>query len=343
LVLAFVLAGVIIAVSGANPFSAYSEMWHGALTGNGPRTTINRAIPIVGMALAISIPFRAGIFNLGGEGQMVVGGFAAAITAVNMPGPGPIVLVVSFLAGAAAGAFWALIPALAQTRLQLPILISSLLINEPARALTSWLTKNVFADKKATSISTATIPTDTRVPAVSWVTGASTTLFVILALVVLMGLINARTAPGYQSLISGVNLRFARYGGVPVERQTIITMVTGGAIAGVVGAHLVLGQAFRFVDGDLPGTGFAWTGLLVCLLAVNRPWPILIAGVFFSALQVGGLAMQREAGVSAQLAQVLQAIVILALALRFAFVRRRARVSGEPAEATAALVDTGVT
>jgi simple sugar transport system permease protein len=321
---------VIIAVSGASPFTAYSEMWSGAVTGNGPRTLVNRAIPIVGMGLAISIPFRAGIVHIGAEGSMVVGGFTSSLIAINMGGPGALVIIVSFLAGAAAGAVWALIPALAQTKLHLPILISGLLLNEPARALTSYLTKNYFADPSATSTSTRPIPPAAQIPSLDLVLDASATLLLVLALVITLSLFNNRTAPGYESFISGLNLRFSRYGGVAVDRQTIVTMIAGGAVAGMVGTHLVLGQAFRFVDGDLPGTGFAWTGLLVCLLARNRAWPILAAGVFFAALQVGGLAMQRNAGVSAQLAQVLQAVVILALALQVTFVRRR-RGSGRDA------------
>lgn len=322
IVLAILVAGVIIAVSGANPITAYTEIWNGAVTGNGPRTLINRAIPIVGLGLAVSIPFRAGIINIGIEGSMVVGGFAASLVAINLDAPGAIVMVVSFLAGAAAGALWSLLPALAQTELQLPILISGLLLNEPARALTSYLTKNYFADPAATSTSTRQIPAPARIPSVGWVLDASATLFVVVALVVLIALFNNRTAPGYQNYMSGLNLRFSRYGGVHAKRQILLSMVTGGAIAGVVGAHLVLGQAFRFVDGDLPGTGFAWTGLLVCLLAANRAVPILVAGVLFAGLQVGGLAMQRNAGVSSQVAQVIQAVLILALAMRVVIIRR---------------------
>lgn len=323
LVLAFVVVALIILVSGANPLTAYSEMWSGATSGSGPRTVVNRAIPIVGMALAISIPFRMGIINLGGEGQMVIGGFTGAVVAINLPGPGPLVIPVAFAAGAAAGALWALLPALGQTWLQLPILISSLLLNAPARALSSYLTKYYFADPAATSTATVVIPLDNRVPTPDWLSGASLTALFVLALVIALGLYNNRTVGGYESLMSGLNLQFARYGGVDASRQTILAMTAGGAIAGAIGTHLVLGQAFRFVDGDLAGTGFAWTGLLVTLLAMHRAWPILAAGLFFAGLQVGGLAMQRTAGVSWQLAQVLQAVVILALAMRIVLVRGR--------------------
>jgi ABC-type uncharacterized transport system permease subunit len=343
LVVAFVVVGVIILVSGTNPFTAYSEMWNGATSGSGPKTVVNRAIPIVGMALAISIPFRMGIINLGAEGQMVLGGLAATLTAIHMPGPGPVVIVVAFAAGAAAGMAWSLLPAFGQVKLALPILITSLLLNTPAKALASYLVKYYFGDPAATSTATVPIPADTHIPAPDWLGGASlTSIFVVLA-VVAIWLYNSRTVPGYESHVSGINLRFSRYGGVDVARQTVLGMVTGGAIAGAVGAHLVLGQAFRFVDNDLAGTGFAWTGLLVTLLALHRPWPILAAGVFFAGLQVGGLAMQRSANVSWQLAQVLQAAVILALALRIVLVRRPSRVETDetdPADGSGGLADT---
>jgi ABC-type uncharacterized transport system permease subunit len=323
LIIAFLVVALIIAVTGSNPLEAYLEIWRGAATGSGPRTTINRAIPIVGMAIALSLPFRAGIVSLGGEGQLVLGGLAASLVAIHLPGPGPLVIAVAMLAGAGAGMLWAALPALGQAHLQLPILITSLLLNAPARALSSYIVKYYFSDPSATSTTTVAIPAETHIPTSSLVYGASLSAVLVLVLVILVSLRNSRTVSGYEGFISGVNLRFSRYGGVEVRRQMILTMLASGAIAGAVGAHLVLGQAFRFVDGDLARTGFAWTGLLVTLLAAHRAWPILVAGMFFAALQVGGLAMQRTAGVSWQLAQVLQAIVILALVMRIVLLRPR--------------------
>jgi simple sugar transport system permease protein len=169
------------------------------------------------------------------------------------------------------------------------------------------------------------LPEPTRLPTLGFLSGATASALGIAVIVIALRLFNKRSAPGYQSHISGINLRFAKYGGVDATRQTIASMCAGGAVAGLVGAHMIMGQSGRFVDGDLVGTGFAWTGLLVTLLALHRAVPILVAGLFFAALQVGGLAMQRNAGVSWQLAQVLQAIVILALVMRVApnFVGRK--------------------
>ncbi|MFP5489614.1 MAG: ABC transporter permease subunit, partial [Acidimicrobiia bacterium] len=212
LFLAFVVVALVIWVSGANPITAYSEMWAGATSGSGPKTVVNRAIPIVGMALAISIPFRMGIINLGAEGQMVLGGFAATITAIHLPGPGPLVIVAAFVAGAAAGMLWSLLPAFGQTHLQLPILISSLLLNAPARALASYLVQYFFRDPTATSTATVVIPPETKMPTPDLLGGASLTSLFVVVVVVAMWLYNTRTVSGYESHVSGINLRFSRYG-----------------------------------------------------------------------------------------------------------------------------------
>jgi simple sugar transport system permease protein len=119
-------------------------------------------------------------------------------------------------------------------------------------------------------------------------------------------------------------------------------MAASGAIAGLVGTHLVVGETFRFLDGDLVVTGFAWTGLLVTLLALHRPGPIAVAGFFFAALQIGGLAMQRNVNVPWQLAQVIQAVVIVLLAGRFVVGRRASRRSeAETLVSETELVKTG--
>lgn len=330
LLLAVALTTVVLAVTGTSPSAAFGEIWRGATTGNGPRTVADRATPIIGMALAVSLPLRTGTINLGVEGQMIVGGWCAAVVGINLGAPQPVLLVACFAGGAAGGALWAAIPALTQVRLQVPILISSLLLNTPARALTSWLTDNVVADPAATSISTAKLPDAARVPTLGWFAGASASAVVVAAVALAIAVYNSRTAPGYQSLMTGLNQRFARYGGVGVERQTLVTMLASGGVAGLVGAHLVAGQAGRFVDGDLSGTGFAWTGLLVCLLGASRVLPMLAGGAFIAFLQTGGQSMERKLGVSQQLTQMLLATVILAIAVRVAFPSFLRRKRDEP-------------
>lgn len=334
--LAFAIGALMIAVTGNSPVEAYTAMFQGAVQGSGLRNTIARSLPIIAMALALSIPFRAGFINLGGEGQMVVGGLAGTLVAIELDGPRLLVVLAALAAGALVGALWAGLAAVGQTWLQLPILITSLLLNYPARALTGYLVRFPFADPTVTSSSTVTVPVTGQIPKLPLFGGVSAFALVVLGLVVAIGVMNRRTVPGYESAMTGGNSRFSRYGGVDVTSQTIGVMLVSGAIAGATGTYLVIGEIMRFMDGDLVAAGFAWTGLMVTLLAAHRPGAILLAGAFFAVLQSGGLAMQRTTEVPWQLAQVIQAVVIVALVSRFAFDLRR---RGEPAEADPHLPD----
>ena len=329
---AFSLGAVIILATGDAPLAAFSEMLTGAFTGAGLRNTLGRSIPIVGMALAVSLAFRAGILNLGGEGQMLTGALAGTMIAITVPGPGYLVVPLAVTGGALVGALWALLPALGQTHLQVPLLITSLLLNYVARAGTGYLVRFPFGEPGAPFATTVGVPETARIPKMDLFGSGriSISLLVVLALVVLLSLGYKRTVVGYESEMIGLSGPFSRYGGVDVRKHTIVIMLLAGAIGGAMGTHLVIGETYRYVDADMIAqTGFAWTGLMVALLAFNRPWPILAAGVFFAGLQIGGFAMERSTGVSWQLAQVVQALVIVALVSRFALTRRRRRTVAE--------------
>jgi simple sugar transport system permease protein len=337
LLFAFALAAAIVAVTGGDPLAAGQEMVTGAVTGSGLRNTLGRAIPIVGMALAVSVAFRSGIINLGGEGQMVIGGLAGTIVAIYVPGPGIVIIPLAMLTGAVVGALWALLPAYGQTRLRLPILITSLLLNYVARAITGYLVRFPLSDVSVTLATTRQVPESARMPKMPIFGGVSLSLVLVIVLVAVLWMVYTRSVAGYETQMAGFSMRSARYGGIDVEQRTVHVMAVGGAIGGLIGTHLIIGEALRYIDGELVLSGFAWTGLLVALLAVNRPIPIFITGLFFSGLQIGGLAMQRNAGVSWRLSQVLQAVVIVAVACRLA-IRRSDRRASEAGEADASTV-----
>jgi general nucleoside transport system permease protein len=131
-----------------------------------------------------------------------------------------------------------------------------------------------------------------------------------------------RTVGGYELRIRGLNPRFAGYGGVRLGSQTLRVMFASGAVAGLVGAIIVLGSQFRFHDGALVSPGYTWSGLMAALLAGGEPLGAIGAGVFFAALQTGGFAMQRETSIPRVLIMVLQAVIILFLAIRHGVSRR---------------------
>jgi simple sugar transport system permease protein len=354
IVLALLIGAVAIVIAGKDPFAAYRSMVEGALTGPGLANTIQRAIPIVGLAMALAIAFRAGVFNLGAEGQMVLGGLAGTIVALRMPGPGLVVLLAACLAAIVAGALWGALSAVLQTGLGVPILITSLLLNYPARYLSSYLVRFPLKDENSSMVATPPVPEDARIapliPGTSGLgrslseslgrdhllvlvtRGVNWSILVVLAIVVLAAFVNRRTPGGLESGLAGLNPRFARYGGVNTSRLAITTMMISGGISGLVGVMLVLGSQYRLIEGALVGTNYAWTGLLVALLAANRPLRVLVVGTFFAALVVGGEAMQRAEDVSAQISQVIQAAVIVLIAIRVRLpLPRRSRRGREPA------------
>ena len=153
---------------------------------------------------------------------------------------------------------------------------------------------------------------------------SSSVLLMVIAVVAII-LFDRRTVAGYELRMRGLNARFAGYGGVNLDRQALLIMFSGGAMAGLVGASIVLGEQFRFTDYALVSPNYTWTGLMAALLANGEPLSAAIAAVFFAALQIGGFGMERATSIPRELTSVLQAIIILLLASR-AGLRRRLRL-----------------
>lgn len=318
---ALVLGGVIMLATGHDPLQAYAAMLSGALGGRNAANlaaSLNRAIPIVGMGLAAAIAFRAGLFNIGGEGQLILGGLAAALVALYLPLPGPLTLLVAILAAAFAGGTYSWLAAYLDFRFGMPLLISTLLLIYPARALASYLVSHPFRDVGSGLTQTDRIATAASLPRL-FGTRLSSGLLLVLALVLLVHWLLSRTRFGYRLRMSGLNKLFSRHGGVDVDALGFRVMFLSGAMAGLVGAVLVLGVHYRFIDGSLSTPLYAWIGIMVALLAGSRPLGVLLAGFFFAALQTGGLGMERATDVPRELSQILQALIILLVATRSRF------------------------
>jgi ABC-type uncharacterized transport system permease subunit len=145
---------------------------------------------------------------------------------------------------------------------------------------------------------------------------------IIAAVAILVIVFDRRAVLGYDLRLRGLNRQFAGYGGVRLERQAVAAMFASGAVAGLVGAIIVLGSQFRFIDEALTTPAYTWSGLMAALLANGEPVGAIGAGLFFAALQTGGFAMQRETEIPRVLTLVLQSIVILFLAVRHGVGRR---------------------
>jgi simple sugar transport system permease protein len=275
------------------------------------------------MALAAAIPLRAGVVNLGGDGQLLVGALVGAIVALYLPAPGVVRIAVAIAAAMAAGGAYASVAALLQTALGIPFLIASLLLSYIAVGITSYVVRFPLRDPTSGLPETRRILAEARLP-VSIFGLPISAGFVLMALVALAVVINDRRGViGFDMRMRGFNANFARYTGVALPRQTVALAFVSGAIAGLVGAILILGVQYRFTDGSLLVANYTWSGLLAAILAAGNPLVAIIAAAFFAALQVGGFSMERSLGLPSVLTQILQALIILCLAMRGGITRRQ--------------------
>jgi general nucleoside transport system permease protein len=321
IVIGVTVGALLILASGGNPLTAYWAILIGALAPASLPDALNWAVPLVGMTLVAALPLRGGLVNLGGDGQLVIGGLVAALAPLYLPALAPgIAAAVAIVAAMVASGLYASLAAWGETRLGVPMLISSLLLSYPAVGLTSYVVGFPLRDTTTGLAQTVMIP---RAARLATIFGPLNIGLILIAAVALLAVFyDRRTVGGYELRMRGLNARFAGYGGVRLASQTVRVMFASGAIAGLVGAIIVLGSQFRFHDGALIAPGYTWSGLMAALLAGGEPLGAIGAGVFFAALQTGGFAMQRETSIPRVLTIVLQAVIILFLAIRHGVARR---------------------
>ncbi|HZQ09297.1 MAG TPA: ABC transporter permease [Anaerolineae bacterium] len=319
---AILIGAGLMLLAGHNPLDAYWEMLLGAIAGPNLAnlaSTLARGAPIVGMGIAAAIAFRAGFANLGGEGQMVLGALTAALVGLYVPLPAPVLVILALVAAMGVGGVWAWLPAWAQFRVGVPLLISTLLLNYPASYFASYMVTHVVRDVPSGMTQTYMIPDPLHFPKILSGTQLHVGIFITLAVVLLTWFVIARTVVGYRLRMMGLNAQFTRYGGVNMNRLGYGIMFASGAIAGLVGAIEVLGVNYRYIDGALQSPQYAWVGLMAALLVNSSPLGVLLAGLFFSAVQTGGFGMERATDVPRELARVLQALIILLIAAQSSF------------------------
>jgi simple sugar transport system permease protein len=302
---------IFIAGIGENPFEIYALLFREAFgTGYGLGQTLFRATPLLYTGLAVALAFRAGLFNIGVEGQMYLGGFAAALAGAYLPLPGPLAAIAAVLAAAIAGGAWGAIPGLLKARFGAHEVINSIMLNFIAFSLVAWAGHGLFQ--------TATVRTREIVPGAALprldglfaaMRGAPVNLSLVLGLLlaVAVALLLFRTRLGYELRALGLNAPAAEYGGVAIGATQALAMALSGVLAGVGGTNFVLGYKHYFELGFTGGAGFM--GIAVALLGRNHPLGVLVAALFFGALSYGGLVVNQR--VPRELVEVLEALVIL--------------------------------
>lgn len=316
--LGLLVGAVAIVLSGGSPIEAYGALLRGAVgTPSNLNATLARAVPIVVVGVGLAVAFRAGALNLGGEGQMVLGAVTTAVVAAwSADLPAPLGIVVATAAGCLAGAVWALVPTLLQVRFEVPLLITTLLLNYVATLFAAWLVSYPLRELGGGVAQTPTVPEVTQLPYLAPGGRLHAGVLLLVVLPIAAWWLLGRTVAGYEMRMTGLNMAFAEYGGVSGRRTLLRAMLLSGAVCGLAGAMLVLGVHHRYIDGSVTAPGYAWTGFTAALLAGGEPIGTLVAGSFLAGLETGAAGMERNTDIPFQIVTVVQACIILMIAIR---------------------------
>jgi simple sugar transport system permease protein len=327
------VGGVIILWSGADPFAGILALISGGFgSAFNLTTTLTRATPIIYAGLAAALAWGSGYESMGIAGQMTLAAFASAIAAVYCPGPPIVVILASMLAGMTAGALYSLVAAWISAKFQVYLLIVTLMMNYVAENIASYLTTYVFRDPNATdnlAIQTQRI-TEAILPRLFGAYTVHAGFLIALGCVGAILFMVKKTSFGYDARMSGLNPRFARYGGVNSLRNMYLVLALSGALAGLGGACEVLGTRYRFIDKMITSPSYAWSGITAALMSGNHPLGILASAVFLAGLTTGGAAIERSLNIPREITAIIQGVLTIFVTARF-FVSRRRKKAGKTA------------
>lgn len=318
---------LLLLIGGYDVPRALAALWTGsvgtwyALTS----ATLVRAIPLMLTGCAIAVAFRAGVFNIGAEGQLLAGGAGATAVALIVPNGGALALGLALVTGAVAGAGWAGIAAVLRERFGVLEVISTIMLNFIALYAVSFLVRGPLQEPTHAYPQSSSIADAIRLARIP---GAGRLhLGIVIAVVVTLaaGWVLRHTAVGFRLMAVGESPAAAASAGeIDVKRVTAQAFIASGALAGLAGAIEVLGVTYALYEDLSPGYGY--TAIAVALLAGLDPQKVVLTALLFAALEAGAGAMQRDAGVPSTLVSVVEALLILGVVAAQALRRRRAGV-----------------
>lgn len=313
------LAGAaLMYIWGYDPWRAYWALLKGAYGGDYEiASSVARGVPLILTALTFSICLRAGMFNIGAEGQMYVGA-AAAVCVAYFQLPAGLHLMAGILFAAVAGAVWSLGPALLKLTRGVSEVISTIMFNWISRFLVFYLVAFVLVDPRQAQ-RTVRIPVSARFPILVQGTDLSYAVFMAVAFALLVYVVLWHTAVGYEVRAAGLTPTAARYGGISIKRTILLSFALGGVAAGLAGASTTMGlpPTFAIISGlpELMNLGF--DGMAVAMVGRNHPIGILFAALFFGGLNAGGRVMQFYGSnpVPLEMVRVVMGAIVLAMAI----------------------------
>ncbi|MHC1693254.1 MAG: ABC transporter permease [Sphaerochaetaceae bacterium] len=340
--LSFALAvGVLaILVTKENPLTVYAAMFKGAFGGKYYfLTTLTRATPIIICGLGAAIAWSSNYMGIGGEGQMIVGGFFCAVIGLNVPGPAWFKVICAVGGAMVAGGLYSLLSAWLLDRFRMSLAISTLMFNYAAQFVTMHFTANVFQDMTGDGKLTQTLKLPQNMRLNRLVEGYSLHwgFIVAVGLVFLIWFLMNRTSFGYESRMSGFNVNFCDYGGISSKKVMYGMLALSGVICALAGVGEVLGVQYRYVHNTYVSSSYAWVGLNAALISGYNPIGILITSIILAGIQTGGAAIARSTSVPLEISSIIQGCITLFISAKIMFnFRRRRKAHDAPVKGSVA-------
>lgn len=317
-------AGFIL-LAGVNPLRAYSALFSEAIVNYyGFGNTLTRTAPLLLASLGVLVALKAGQFNIGGEGQIYMGGLGSAIVGLTLSGlPAIVHIPLALLGGFLLGALWGLIPGYLKAFRGVNEVITTLLLNYIAQNLVSYVVSAPLKEPGAPTPFSPVIATSAQLPILLPQTQTHAGILLALAATGILWLVFTLSPVGYQIETVGHNPTAARYAGISVERTILLVMALAGGLAGLAGSGEVMGLRYRLFENFSPGYGF--DAIAIAFLSRGSFIGVVLTALFFGGLRSGANVMQRSAGVPVTIVYAIQGLTVLFIAVSLVLERRVAR------------------
>jgi simple sugar transport system permease protein len=317
---ALVLGALMIGLTGGDWLAAYIGLWQGSFgTWTGLTNTIIRSTPFIVAGLGVALAFKAGLFNIGAEGQLYAGSVAVIVVGTTLSLPPIFHIPLGIIAGTLGGAAWAAIAGFLKARTGAHEVINTIMLNYIAIRLTDWLIKSrepyILGDPADTSgARTRYIADSMRLPGIPVGDTAMLHLGILIAIALVFAVhwFLKRTTIGFELRTAGTNPNAARYAGMSVPGSIVLAMALSGMLAGIAGAGEVMGVRYALSADFFAGLGF--DAIAVALLARTNPLGIIFSGLLWGGLLTGARLMQVRAGLSIDVIKIVQALIIMFVA-----------------------------
>lgn len=303
---------------GKNPLEIYWFIVKKAMLNYGGfMNSLGYATPLFMTGIATALSYNAGVYNMGIEGQMYVGAWFATYLGFTVVGVSkPLHILICLLGGMLLGMAYALIPAILKAIFRINEVVVTIMLNNVALIVTSYLTNGPFSDNCGYS-ATYPIAATAQLSRLNSKYRVTTGVFIAIAILAVVWILMKRTKLGYEVATIGKQREFSDAVGMKVYKKTIIVFLIGGAIAGIAGATELMGVNIRFTPGFSANPGLGWDGQAVCLLANRNPFGILITAFLFGAFKYGGIGLQSNLGIPLDIVNIIKSALILFLAAKY--------------------------